>query len=64
MAARVSSPTMVGRDDELERLETAWRVTVDGEPQLILVSGEAGIGKTRLASEFAKRVEASGGRVL
>jgi DNA-binding CsgD family transcriptional regulator len=60
----MSSPTIIGRDAELERLEAAWRVTLSGEPQLLLVSGEAGIGKTRLAGEFAERVRRSGGRVL
>jgi DNA-binding CsgD family transcriptional regulator/tetratricopeptide (TPR) repeat protein len=60
----MSSPTIIGRDTELEKLEAAWRVTVAGEPQLILVAGEAGIGKTRLAKEFADRVTRSGGRVF
>jgi DNA-binding CsgD family transcriptional regulator/tetratricopeptide (TPR) repeat protein len=60
----MSSPTIIGRDAELEKLRAAWQVTVAGEPQLILVTGEAGIGKTRLAGEFANHVIRGGGRVV
>lgn len=64
MGARISSPAIIGRDAELSKLRAAWRVTCAGEPQLILISGEAGVGKTRLAREFALIVERDGGRVL
>ena len=44
---------MVGRSSELERLRTAWRDASAGRGGCVLVSGEAGIGKTRLVQEVA-----------
>ena len=40
---------LVGRDREWARLTTPWSPVADGEPGLVLLTGEAGIGKTRLA---------------
>ena len=46
----------VGRADQLDRLDHALRAAVDGQQgQIALVSGEAGIGKTRLLDELASR---------
>jgi hypothetical protein len=45
MGGRVSSPVFVGRVEELERLEAAWTRAVNGEPAVVLVGGEAGVGK-------------------
>jgi hypothetical protein len=59
------SPPLVGRDDERARLAAAWHAAASGRPQLVLVTGEAGIGKTRLVEELrahtgAVTVEARG----
>ena len=51
----------VGRVDEMERLWTAWK---HGDMRLVLVSGEPGVGKTRLATELARRAHAEGATVL
>ena len=46
----------MGRREELEALEVAARVAKDGLGSVVLVAGEAGMGKSRLLSEFAIRV--------
>jgi class 3 adenylate cyclase len=52
---------LLGRDEELAYLEALWRrVSRDGEAQVALLCGEAGSGKTRLASELARLAEADG----
>jgi len=63
MGGRVASPTFVGRVEELELLEAARRRAADGEPAVVLVGGEAGVGKTRLIAELIARAT-HGTRVL
>src|SRR5215211_7560760 len=56
LAARTGlSPVMVGRAAELARLRELAATT--GEPALALVSGEAGIGKTRLVAELVATLD-------
>ncbi|MEW6474904.1 MAG: AAA family ATPase [Actinomycetota bacterium] len=50
----------VGRDLELDQLNQAWNAAREGRAHLVLVSGDAGIGKSRLALELARRVRAEG----
>ncbi|MFJ3897622.1 AAA family ATPase [Streptomyces sp. NPDC090083] len=50
---RSVSPVFVGRADELDTLNDALARAAAGEPQALLLSGEAGVGKTRLVEEFA-----------
>jgi DNA-binding CsgD family transcriptional regulator/tetratricopeptide (TPR) repeat protein len=64
MGGRVASPTLVGRVEELQVLEAARRRAADGEPAVVLVGGEAGVGKTRLVAELTARCAADGTRVL
>jgi DNA-binding SARP family transcriptional activator len=54
----------VGRDRELAELAEAWAKAAAGEPGVILIVGEAGIGKTRLAEALAAEVAAAGAMVL
>ena len=54
----------VARDDPLARLSAAYARAVAGERQFVVLSGEPGIGKTRLASEFALRAHDDGAIVL
>ncbi len=55
---------LVGRQEELTRLEHAWTEAAAGRPSLVLVVGVPGIGKTRLVAELAGLAGASGGLVL
>jgi predicted ATPase/DNA-binding SARP family transcriptional activator len=54
----------VGRESELERLRTWWSRAARGHGGVVLVGGEAGIGKSRLAVELAAIAEAEGARIL
>jgi class 3 adenylate cyclase/pimeloyl-ACP methyl ester carboxylesterase len=54
----------VGRERELERLHRYWQRVRAGHRRLVLLTGEPGIGKTRLAAEFAVAAHAEGATVL
>jgi class 3 adenylate cyclase len=56
---------MVGRTTELDALRNIWeRVVTERRPQLVTLFGPAGIGKSRLSSEFSELVRKDGGRVV
>jgi class 3 adenylate cyclase/tetratricopeptide (TPR) repeat protein len=56
---------IVGRDAELDILARTWeRVVTDRRPHQVTVLGPPGIGKSRLAREFAGRVDGSSASVL
>jgi DNA-binding SARP family transcriptional activator len=54
----------VGRTAELGRLNELWADIGRRTPRVAVVSGEPGVGKTRLAAEFARQVHADGRMVL
>jgi class 3 adenylate cyclase len=54
-AARGLTP-FVGREEELRILLSRWERAREGEGQLVLIAGEAGIGKSRLVAEFRDRI--------
>jgi len=57
-AAPSPEPRFVGREHELKLLEAAWeRVGIENRCRLLTILGEAGIGKSRLVSELAARIE-------
>jgi DNA-binding CsgD family transcriptional regulator/tetratricopeptide (TPR) repeat protein len=64
MGGRVVSPILVGRVEELQVLEAALGRATNSEPAVVLVGGEAGVGKTRLVAELTARCAADGTRVL
>ena len=55
---------LVGREQELAFLADGWQAALRGGCSLLLVSGEAGVGKTRLVQEFADQQRWLGSRVL
>lgn len=61
----LSEAPLVGRERELDLLARLWtQVCEERRPHLVTVIGPAGIGKSRLAEEFARSVESRGGRPL
>ena len=67
IAPRVASlddgmaPPLVGREPELDYLRWCWHRAVSGSrAQVVLITGDAGVGKTRLADEMCTRVEDEG----
>jgi class 3 adenylate cyclase/tetratricopeptide (TPR) repeat protein len=58
------SPTFVGRAEELQLLQATRTQAAGGEPAVVLVGGEAGVGKTRLVAELTAQCVADGIRVL
>jgi DNA-binding SARP family transcriptional activator/tetratricopeptide (TPR) repeat protein len=54
--------TLVGRGLELDQLLEAWRAVQAGHGGAVLITGEGGIGKTRLATELVLRATAEGAR--
>ena len=53
--ARSVSREFIGRKSELARLRAALERSAAGAPQTVLLGGEAGVGKSRLVEEFARR---------
>ncbi len=46
----------VGRQKEMDRFKEILEKVVEGETKVVLIAGEAGVGKTRLATEFEKNI--------
>jgi class 3 adenylate cyclase/tetratricopeptide (TPR) repeat protein len=56
-ALRSGETPLVGRDEELELLERRWQQIKAGAGRVVLISGEAGLGKSRLVSAFEQRIK-------
>ena len=55
---------LVGRDEELDLLLRRWSHARDGEGQVVLLSGEPGIGKSRILNALQQRLDAQGVQAL
>jgi DNA-binding CsgD family transcriptional regulator len=64
MSGRAASPFLVGRDEQMAALDAAFDSVRQGGPTAVLLGGEAGVGKSRLVSEFGRAATAAGARVL
>src|SRR6202041_550764 len=51
---------LMGREEELDLLLRRWSQARDGEGQVVVLSGEPGIGKSRILSALRERLEAQG----
>lgn len=55
---------LVGREQELAFMSETWQAAQAGQCSLVLISGEAGVGKTRLVQEFVDPQRLQGVQVL
>ena len=56
-ALRSGTAPLVGRDEEFDRLMRRWARAKTGEGQVVLLSGEPGIGKSRMTAAVLERLE-------
>jgi class 3 adenylate cyclase len=56
-ALRSGETPLVGRDEELDLLLRRWMQAKSGEGRVVLISGEPGIGKSRLTAALSERIE-------
>ena len=55
-ALRASTTPLVGRDEEIDLLLRRWEQAKAGEGSVVLISGEPGIGKSRIAETILERL--------
>lgn len=63
-SGRPPGPPLIGRAAEVRRLRGAWDGARTGRARLVLIAGEGGIGKSRLAADVAAAARHAGGLVL
>jgi DNA-binding SARP family transcriptional activator len=56
--------SLVGREREWDTLKRAWEGALTGSSRTVLIEGEPGVGKSRLADDFMRWVTSQGGLVL
>jgi predicted ATPase/DNA-binding SARP family transcriptional activator len=63
-SARAAALPFVGRVREMSALRAAWTRAARGDGRIVLIEGEAGVGKSRLGDELARLVQSEGGRAF
>src|SRR5215213_8723818 len=53
-------PLLLGRERDVVELDDALSFAMKGEPQVVVVGGDAGVGKTTLVTDLARRAEELG----
>ncbi len=61
---RLARGRLMGRDRELAQTRTMWKQVLLGNSQVLLISGEPGVGKTPLVRAIIALAQVSGGRAL
>ncbi len=61
---RIVRGRLVGREYEIREARQMWQKVMTGQGQLLLLSGEPGVGKTRLVREIVTQAEISGGQAF
>ena len=61
---RIGRGRLAGRESELQQARNLWGKAVGGKSQTLVLSGESGVGKTRLVRELIAQAEVGGARVL
>jgi tetratricopeptide (TPR) repeat protein len=57
-ALRTTTTPLIGRDEEIDLLLRRWKQAKCGDGQVVLICGEPGIGKSRIAQTLAERIRA------
>jgi DNA-binding CsgD family transcriptional regulator len=55
-----AAPLLLGRERDVAQLEDALALAMEGEPQVVVLGGDAGVGKTTLIASVTRRAEAQG----
>ncbi|MEK6227413.1 MAG: AAA family ATPase [Chloroflexota bacterium] len=61
---RILCPVLIGREAEVGQLDALLRESLEGHGHTVLVSGEAGVGKTAMLHRFLQQARTEGARVL
>jgi predicted ATPase len=61
---RIVHGKLIGRERELTEANLCWQKTIAGESQVLLISGEPGVGKTRFARELIAQLGTTGANIL
>jgi class 3 adenylate cyclase/predicted ATPase len=63
-ATHAGLSAFVGREEETSHIVGCWELAASGRGQVVLLTGEAGIGKSRIVQEARHRLAADGARAL